>query len=179
MSDSNSPQLAEESFLGEVPSLSDEQWDGMLEDAFIAPPGMADHLVDLFDDPAENDTADYADDAIDPDVIDNDAIFDHGLEAGTATDADPVDTDQRPSDGEPSPTPESTEDSAGNGSLLDSVFGTAEFSDDAAGIDTGEFGGDQALDIDQPNYDSADLGESHDTDNDFDTPGDDSDAFLV
>lgn len=181
MSDPNSPQMAEEPLLGDVPSLSDEQWDGMLEDTFIAPPGMADHLVDLFDDPAGHDPADYTDDAIDPDALDDEAVFGDGMDVGAATDAsatqdDTVEDAAQPED-DAAAAHESSAAEPDSRSIFDDIFTTTEFSDDAAAIDTGEFGSDQELGMDDAGSDE--MNEADDLDNDFGAADGGSDAFLV
>ena len=49
MSNDTNYTMDDEPVLGDVTPLSDEAWDGMLDDTFMAPPGAADHLVDSFD----------------------------------------------------------------------------------------------------------------------------------
>ncbi|WP_311478665.1 hypothetical protein [uncultured Gulosibacter sp.] len=179
MSEPNSDQPTEEFLLGEAPSLGDEQWDGMLEDTFIAPPGLADHLVDLFDDTSEHDPADYTDDTIDPDVIDSDSIFGNEFDVDLATETDADGADEQPGNEHPTRVPDSNAIDSDTDSVLDQIFGTADYGHDATGIDTGGFESDHSLNFDDADYDSNDLGEPHDTDSDFDAPDDGSDAFLV
>ena len=121
MSNDFDPQTNEEPLLGAAPALGDETWDGMLDEAFIAPPGLADHLVDSFDEHApsehqlEGDEIDLddaeahafdaavfggdgvaaegttGDDA--PDEIDEAALDEASLEPADGSDAAPAATD--------------------------------------------------------------------------------------
>lgn len=89
----NEPQ--EESLLGDVPAVSDAQWDSMLSSTFSVPPGFADYLVDMFDSVTEDGTTpdaaagetDTTDDGtIDPDAIDDLDADDAQPEAEAADD---------------------------------------------------------------------------------------------
>jgi hypothetical protein len=91
----NEPQ--EESLLGDVPAVSDAQWDSMLSSTFSAPPGFADYLVDMFDSVTEDGTTpdaaagetDTADDgSIDPDAIDDLDADDTQPQADASDDAE-------------------------------------------------------------------------------------------
>lgn len=87
------PQMNEEPLLGAVPALEEETWDGMLDEAFLAPPGLVDHLVDTFD---ESGPADHeADGAIDPaDAVVDEHVFDAAIFGGEGmTAADDADLD--------------------------------------------------------------------------------------
>lgn len=154
----NEPQ--EESLLGDVPAVSDAQWDSMLSSTFSAPPGFADYLVDMFDavmedgttpDPAAGDTEAADDGTIDPDAID-DLDADDGTEPDASA-GDPADdaaehkteTDQ-PADAYVEPDP--TDALPGAGEAAESDYDAYDTGDD--------YGHDDALGDDS--IDMGDLG---------------------
>ena len=112
MSNDTNFTTGDEPLLGDVAPLSDEAWDGLLEDTFLAPPGAADYLVDSLEatEPADLETDlsptgasadgdaaavdtefgyDAHDDAIDPDAL-SELDSEHpegGSTDGTATES--------------------------------------------------------------------------------------------
>lgn len=92
MSNDTNFTTGDEPLLGDVAPLSDEAWDGLLEETFMAPPGAADHLIDSLD-PSES--ADYETDAATDDAqIDADAAATGAdLDFGYGADADEIDPD--------------------------------------------------------------------------------------
>ncbi|RRJ86377.1 hypothetical protein EG850_08485 [Gulosibacter macacae] len=95
--------MNEEPLLGDAPTLSSEAWDGMLDDTFIAPPGIVDHLVDSYD--PISPTTDVAEDG---NLIDeagegydeSEFLIDTSAFGGAAQSADGELADDSDSDGE-------------------------------------------------------------------------------
>lgn len=150
----------EESLLGDVPAVSDAQWDSMLSSTFSAPPGFADYLVDMFDSVTEDgsvpDAPSDETDTTDDDAIDPDAIDDIDEEGDGSTDAAET-SDEGDADSAPEADSPASDDGYVDADPADALPGAGETADSSYD-DSYEAGYDEHDDYGNDDIDMGDLG---------------------